>query len=117
MLTGDSSLSKVRELRKLKVFQTFYFEGEDTIHTWVDIETKINQYKSQGWGGFRFYLPGPGTFPDISLYKHRLETDKEYEIRIKQEESMKKYEERNRLRKEQRERKQYEELKKKFEPN
>jgi hypothetical protein len=36
MLTGDSSLSKVRELRKLKVFQTFYFEGEDTIHTWVD---------------------------------------------------------------------------------
>lgn len=97
------------QVRETKSIDSYSFEGK-----LEDIIDMLQDWKEEGkWEGIEIdYYEDED---DYQLYKHREETDKEYDIRIKAVFwEKKKKEERNLKDKEQR-RKEYEKLKKEFE--
>lgn len=84
---------QIKETKKIFLSE---FEGKID-----DMISQLQEWKNEGWEGLDSDCRYDLTF--YELYKHRLETDQEYRMRMYQEE----------LYKENR-RKQYEELKKEF---
>ena len=79
----------------------------------VDVISRLQSKLDDGWEGIEVqYSPYEG-YEEYYLYKHRPETDKEYEKRMKLLEKLKE----NDLKAKERRRKEYEKLKKEFEGN
>lgn len=68
-----------------------------------EIISNLQKCKEQGWDGLQYEYDGDNQI-DYYVYKERLETDEEYNLRMSEEQSWKEYR-----------RRQYEQLKKEFE--
>ena len=84
--------------------ECYSFEGK-----LEEIIEMLQDWKEAGWEGIDFYGYVDGN--DYQLYKHREETDKEYDKRMKLLEKEKS----EKLKAKERRRKEYEKLKKEFE--
>ena len=101
-------MSKYLEYKKVKeteLVSCLQLEG-----SFEKIFSNLERYKDEGWEGLEFDKSYYYRC-EFELYKWRLETDKEYEIRIKKLDK----EEQKKEKAKERRRKQYEELKKEFE--
>jgi len=88
------------ERKKIKEKKDFYWYGE--FDTSIDnLISTLQKCKEDGWEGIDYdYCDGD---KEYLLYKERLETDEEYEKRMKQKQQQKEYR-----------RQQFEQLKKEF---
>jgi hypothetical protein len=84
-----------------------YFTGE--LETIISI---LTDWKEEGeWEGIEEYWEQYASRPSYQLYKHRSETDEEYEMRMRE---LKK-QNRQKVKEKEKRRKEYEKLKKEFE--
>lgn len=93
---------------QVKETKRVYWELEGSL---VDIISKFQSALDEGWEGIELECDQWSQEHEVPyLYKHREETDKEYEIRMKEFEK----EERKKLKEKEKRRIQYEKLKKEF---
>ena len=93
------------QVRETKSIDSYSFDGN-----LEDIIEMLQDWKNEGdWEGINFYGYEDGN--DYQLYKHREETDKEYDIRMKLLEKEKS----EKIKAKERRRKEYEKLRKEFE--
>jgi hypothetical protein len=83
--------------------------------SFFEVQDAINRFKSQGWEGIEQTGYGYDGGVDFALFKYRLETDDEYNHRLKREAFEEKQREQAKKNQEWRRRKMYEQLKKEFE--
>lgn len=89
-----------KQIRKTKTIYLSEFEGKID-----DMISQLQDWKNEGWEGLDSDYDCDVKY--YELYKHRLETDEEYNLRMFQEQRAKEHAEAQR-------RKQYEELRKEF---
>jgi hypothetical protein len=89
--------------KQIRETKTIYFS--DLEGTFEEVMTKLQNWKNEGWEGLECDYNYESTV--YELYKHRLETDEEYNHRMSNEKLMKERAEAQR-------RKQYEQLKREF---
>ena len=93
------------KVKETQMYCSDYFEGK-----FEDIIASLQERIDEGWEGIEEYWEQYADCPYYRLYKHREETDKEYEKRMKQLERQKE----QKLKEKEKRRKQYEKLKKEF---
>lgn len=89
--------------KQIRETETIYFS--DLEGTFEEVMTKLQNWKNEGWEGLECNYHYEGTY--YVLYRNRLETDEEYNLRMFQEQRAKERAEAKR-------RKQYEQLKREF---
>lgn len=89
-----------KQIRETKTIHLSELEG-----TLEEVMSKIQDWKNEGWEGLECDYQYESTY--YELYKNRLETDEEYNLRMFQEQRAKERAEAQR-------RKQYEQLKREF---
>lgn len=100
--------------KKLVPFFVTIYPTNGIEHVAIELNHAIAQKRSGEWEDIQLVRTS-GYSDEWCIEGKRLETDQEYNLRLKQEELSKKRAERYRKDEEQRERKEYERLKKKFE--
>jgi hypothetical protein len=99
-----------KQPEKIQVRETKRFWGGDFEGPLVSIISSLQSDLDDGWEGIEIYSIGYDGALDYYLYKHRLETDKEYKKRMELLEK----EKQRKLKQKEKRHKEYQKLKKEF---
>lgn len=99
-----------KQPEKIQVVETKRFWGGDFEGTLASIISSLQSELDDGWEGIEIQSIGYDGAAEYYLYKHRLETDKEYEKRMKLLEK----EKQQKLKQKEKRHKEYLKLKKEF---
>jgi hypothetical protein len=91
--------------KQIRETETIYLS--DLEGTLEEVMTKLQDWKNEGWEGLEWSCDYQFDSTYYELYRNRLETDREYNLRMSNEKLMEERAEAHR-------RKQYEELRKEF---